>query len=97
MRIDNSSRGNLIFAEKLAGIQKSDSQSDSIGNDKEEQKILKNRIDTLKKEGMSLKPLTQALQQVAQQQNSPMMITESQVNTNQRNVRERIINAINKK
>ena len=46
---------------------------------------------------MSLKPLTQALQQVAQQQNSPMMITESQVNTNQRNVRERIINAINKK
>ena len=96
MRIDNSARGNTIFVEKIARIDQSSSQTDSAPRFQEYQEELKRRIDTLKKEGLPLKPLTQALQQAAQQEQSPQMITESMVDTNQRNVRETIIKAITK-
>lgn len=96
MRLDNSSRANIIFAENLAGIQQSNSQSDSSSSSRNKQEQLKDRIDTIKNEGKSLRPLTRALQQVSQQLMSPMMITESMVDTNQRNERKRIMDAIKK-
>ena len=93
MRIDNSTRGNAIFVEQLAQQSQSSSQSDSMGEPQEE---LKKRINSLKNDSLSLKPLTQAIRQRAQQQQPQMTISESMVDTNQRSGRETIIKAIRK-
>ncbi len=89
MRIDNSARGNAIFVAQLAATSQNDSQTD-----REPQEQLKNRINSIKNDGLSLKPLTQAIKEQAQQQQPQMTITESMVNTNQRSARENIIKAI---
>lgn len=96
MRIDNSAWGSRDFVEELAGKNQSHSQTDSTSSIQDNQEQLKSRINSIKSEGLSLKPLTQALQQMAQHVLSPIMITESMVDTNQRNGRETIIKAIRK-
>ncbi len=93
MRLDNSTRGNAIFVEQLAGENQTNSQTDSMG---EPQEQLKRRIEAIKKDSLSLKPLTQAIQQRAILKQPQATITESLVNTNQKSARETIIKAIQK-
>lgn len=93
MRIDNSTRGNTIFVEQLAQQCQSGQQTESTGVPQEE---LKKRIESIKKDSLSLKPLTVAIQQRAQQIQPQATVTEKMVDTNQRSARETIIKAIQK-
>lgn len=89
MRIDNSARGSSEFVKMLAKLKEDGniSQDDLI-------RQLHDRVDGLIKNGESLKPLCDALQQGQQQQMQQMTITEGVLQRKERSKSGEIIDRL---